>query len=593
MTSLLAGLVCLLAAIGIGSALLRRLSIGAPATWGFPLSLLSGVAAINTCVMLALFFGGGVRTLRILSAFLLLAAGYEVLRYRNLFGMEALPRLVGRERWMAAVVLAALALNLCLALAPSTKIDELYYHMLVPKRVISDDGLRAYREPFAAAIYPQMAFQYGLSAAHAWGIPEAGNVVSWGLSAALIVLVIGTVTELTGELQAGWLFGGVAVVGLYTAVWHVTSGAHALGDLATAMAGCLCLLPAKSLAWVREDRRLGLVSLAACTAASTKISLLPVCAAITLLTILQARRSIGWRKAAGIPLGVWAVLYMPPLLWSGIQTGSPFGVATASLFHSAFFGADTLGKLAESREAGRTGLLQALRLLAISVSVGQILALGAAAAGARQWASLRILLGLVAGQVLLIVFFLPQEFRFLGGLQFVVLILGAGELSSWAMGKRWLLRSRLLAIPLCLPWLAAQAYYARPFIAVDLGVESRDSFIDRNVAFASDFRALDRLLPNDAVLYATRWHLPAYYAPRPVIFTMEDLPPGHHPVYRFRVGKPITEAPLLCPDLVYENQQAFAAVYRTPGRPAIRETLRVERCTVECCYVPKPGPGKN
>jgi hypothetical protein len=593
MTSLLAGLVCLLAAIGIGSALLRRLSIGAPATWGFPLSLLSGVAAINTCVMLALFFGGGVRTLRILSAFLLLAAGYEVLRYRNLFGMEALPRLVGRERWMAAVVLAALALNLCLALAPSTKIDELYYHMLVPKRVISDDGLRAYREPFAAAIYPQMAFQYGLSAAHAWGIPEAGNVVSWGLSAALIVLVIGTVTELTGELQAGWLFGGVAVVGLYTAVWHVTSGAHALGDLATAMAGCLCLLPAKSLAWVREGRRLGLVSLAACTAASTKISLLPVCAAITLLTILQARRSIGWRKAAGIPLGVWAVLYMPPLLWSGIQTGSPFGVATASLFHSAFFGADTLGKLAESREAGRTGLLQALRLLAISVSVGQILALGAAAAGARQWASLRILLGLVAGQVLLIVFFLPQEFRFLGGLQFVVLILGAGELSSWAMGKRWLLRSRLLAIPLCLPWLAAQAYYARPFIAVDLGVESRDSFIDRNVAFASDFRALDRLLPNDAVLYATRWHLPAYYAPRPVIFTMEDLPPGHHPVYRFRVGKPITEAPLLCPDLVYENQQAFAAVYRTPGRPAIRETLRVERCTVECCYVPKPGPGKN
>src|SRR5690242_1793743 len=158
-TGLLAGLACLLAAIGIGSALLRRLSIEAPAAWRFPLSLLSGVAVINTCVMLALFSGGGIRTLRIVSAFLVLAAGYEVVRYRNRSGMPALPGLVGRDRWIAAVVLAALALNLCVALAPSTKIDELYYHMLVPKRVISDDGLRAYREPFAAAIYPQMAFQ--------------------------------------------------------------------------------------------------------------------------------------------------------------------------------------------------------------------------------------------------------------------------------------------------------------------------------------------------------------------------------------------------------------------------------------------------
>lgn len=577
---LLAGLVCLLVAIGLGSGLLRRLSIDAPPAWGFPLSLLAGVATINTCVMFALFLGGGVRALRILSALLLVTAVYEVARYRNWLGGRWLPGMITRERWMAGIACVALGLNLCVALAPSTKIDELYYHMAVPKRVIADDGLRAYREPFAAAIYPQMAFQYGLSAEHACGIPEAGNVLSWGLSAALIVLIIGSVAELSGERQAGWLFGGVAAVGIYTAVWHVTSGAHALGDLATATAGCLCLLPAKSLAWVHEDRRLALASLAACTAASTKISLLPVCVAITLLASLQARRGIGWRKAAGIPLGIWAVLYLPPLVWASIQTGSPFGVATASLFHSTFFGAATLVKMAESREEGQMGLIPSLQLLSISVSVGQVIALGVVAAGAWKCARLRILLGLVAGQILLIVLFLPQEFRFLGGLQFVVLIMAAEELTSWAAGRRWLLRSRLLAIPLCLPWLAAQVYYARPFLGVTLGLESRDSFIDRYVAFAADFRALDRILPKDAVLYATRWRLPAYYAPRPVIFTMEDRAPGH-PLYRFRVGTPITEAPLLCPEPIYENRQASAVVYRTPGRTPLREILQVDRCIVD------------
>src|SRR5574340_690673 len=342
MLNLAVGLVCLLACMGIGSGLLRRLRIDAPPHWFFPIALLSGVAVMNTCVVLALVFGGGVRTLRVLAVFLLGFAGYEVARYLNVSQALALPRSIARERWLASVVLVALGLNLLIALAPSTKIDEIYYHMLVPSRVVSDDGLRPYREPYESAIYPQMTYQFGLSVLYASGIPEAGNVLSWGLGAALIVLIIGTVSELTGEKQAGWLFGGMAAVGLYTAVWHVTSGAHALGDLATVIAASLYLLPDSSIAWAREETRFFLICLAGCTAASTKISLLPVCTAITLLATLPAARSVGWPKTIGVLVGVWAVFYSPLLIWSGIESGSPFGLATASLFHSDFFDASTI-----------------------------------------------------------------------------------------------------------------------------------------------------------------------------------------------------------------------------------------------------------
>ena len=447
--------------------------------------------------------------------------------------------------------------------------------MLAPQRIAGDNGLRAYREPLA--IYPQMAFQFGLSILYACGIPEAGNVLSWGLGAALIALVIGTVGELTGEPQAGWLFGGMAVVGLYTAVWHVTSGAHAWGDLALLIAACLCLLPERSIAWVSADRRLALVSVAVCAAASSKISLLPVCTAIGLLAAWRAARDLGWLQAIGIPLGIWSVLYLPLLIWSGMQTGSPFGLATASLFHSRFFTADSIAQLADAREQGNVGWGAALQTFAMSVSAGLILAAGVVAAGARKRVNFRILLGLVGGQFLLIAMLLPHEFRFLGGLPFAVLILAAWELSTRPGGRHWLQRSGLLAIPLCLPWLGAQAYYARPFVAVDIGLQSREAFLEQYVAFTADFRRLDRILPPDAVLYVTNSRLPSYYAPRPVFFTVEDLPPGR-PVYRFTVRPSVMRDPMACSEVVYENQQAAAGVYRTPGKPPRREELRVERC---------------
>src|SRR5207253_6660696 len=84
-----------------------------------------------------------------------------------------------------AIVAAAVLMNALIALAPSTTIDELYYHMLMPSRIVADGALRFYREPFLSAIWPQMVYQISAAPTHAMGFPDSSNIVCWALSATL------------------------------------------------------------------------------------------------------------------------------------------------------------------------------------------------------------------------------------------------------------------------------------------------------------------------------------------------------------------------------------------------------------------------
>jgi hypothetical protein len=280
---------------------------------------------------------------------------------------------------------------------------------------------------------------------------------------------------------------------------------------------------------------------------------------------------------------MWGVFYGPIVLWATLNTGSPFGLATAELFHSHYFAPETIARYIYYTGLNKTGWISLLTWLAPSVSIGAIAALGilAYAAFRRGEGVFKIVLGLVLAQAVFIAWLLPQEFRFLGGLQYVVLILAAWVFWPSPLGIRLAARWWLVLLGLCVPWLAVQIYYARPFINVVSGIEGRDDFLRKYVAFTEDFRALDRILPTKAVLYVVNSRLPSYYAPRPVIFTLEDLR-GRAPLYRFTVGDdgPADQNLLKCSATVYKNPDAVTVVYRTPGRAAEHEPLKVESCQI-------------
>ncbi len=572
----------LIAAAGVGCGFIRLLG-PIPSRWRLAGSLLSGVAIIDLAVMLVLFLGGGVEGMKVVgTTAVVIGCSALLASWQNMSPLSRLKVAIRPERWFVAVIVVACAINLLIAIAPSTKIDELHYHMLIPKRVLQDGGLHLYRQPFEAAIFPQTAFQLGLTVEHAAGFPEAGNVVSWGLGVALILLVAGVTKDLTGSPTAGWMTGAISAVGLYPAVWYVTSGPHALGDLATVTACLLALLPDTPTGELKPKMKLILLCLAAYTAASTKTSNLPVAATITLIGVYHAAAQLGWRKSTGIALSVWGAFYGPILLWTTLQCGSPLGLATATLFHSRYFGPETVARMDFARKVGPEGWRTHLSWLAPSVSVGVVAAFGVVAIAAlRRGSVFKIVVGLVCGQALLIYWLLPHEFRFLGGLQYVVLILGAWVFWPSRLGARLIRGWWIVLIAMCLPWMVLQVYYAEPFIMVDTGIKSRDSFLEQYVAFTEDFRVLNRILPADAVLYVVNSRIPSYYAPRPVIFTLEDLR-GRGPLYRFTVGfnPPLQQPSLFCTETVYENSNAVVVAFRTPDRVPVSGPLRVERCDI-------------
>jgi hypothetical protein len=189
-----------------------------------------------------------------------------------------------------------------------------------------------------------------------------------------------------------------------------------------------------------------------------------------------------------------------------------------------------------------------------------------------------MLAALVASQALLITWLLPHEFRFMGGLQYVVLVFAVWALWTSRAGAALEQHWRKVLVFACLPWLGLQFYYAIPFLKLAAGLDTREAFVDRYVALTSDFRALDRLLPSDAVIYIAGVRAPSYYAPRPVIFNLQDLH-DRNPLYRLSVGPDTAaDSDLTCDAPVYANPDAVVEAFRTPGRQPEHGLVKVQPC---------------
>jgi len=180
------------AALGIGSLIpaIRAL----PPWLRFPSSLLAGFSIAVFSTVLALTCGAGPKSLRALS---LILVGIGIV------GLAMAPPVMRLPKWSVAgaFLFAGLVLTLLPALAPSSKADEIRYHMLVPQRIIQDGGLQPYRESWEAAIYPQMGYQMTESLAWAWGLQDAPNLWSWLMTVAIAMLIAGSAKQLSNNTE--------------------------------------------------------------------------------------------------------------------------------------------------------------------------------------------------------------------------------------------------------------------------------------------------------------------------------------------------------------------------------------------------------
>jgi len=391
---LTAGLAMFLGLWGTGTLILSGLRLRFPSPWDHVAALLLGVQALSLSVQILGMAGMASRPVLAAIWWALCAIGMAALLLQLGTASRA-PRQGALPLLLLTIAGPAIAIDLIVALAPSSKIDELYYHLLLPGRIAADGALHFYREPWEAAIWPHMLYQIAAAPAHAMGYPDAANVVSWGLGATLIWFAW-RVIRANGK-PAAWaaLWAASLGVGMYPVVWHVTGGAHAMSDLAMAAAIVAfasrerllgALAPPARAALASEasgqrghfisaraghspeagssargalaseasgqrghfisaraghspeagsSARAALMSLLLLSASTSKLSLLPLSAVLLGLAAWPLIRS--GPPAAGLRVTLafaapWIVFFCPIALWTWLQSGSPFGPLLAGAF---------------------------------------------------------------------------------------------------------------------------------------------------------------------------------------------------------------------------------------------------------------------
>jgi hypothetical protein len=575
------GLAAFAGCMGLGLLLLRLVRANLPSPFLQVVAVLLGIQANRIAVQAAAMAHLANPTLLIALWCASFACGVPGLA---LLRPVAQPRVLPRVPSIAIVIATvACGANLVAAVVPSSKIDELYYHMLVPARIVADHGLEFYRQPIEAAILPHMVFQIFAAPLHALGYPDAPNIVSWLLSLMLVWSGWTLLRQREVTATASYCLVAAIPVGAYPMVFHVTGGSHAFGDLSLASA-VIALAMADAVIAASGPAAFALaVSLLAWSAASSKLSLFPVA-----LAVLALGGCLAWRSARpGIArirtlaalAAPWLILAAPLMLWTFVQSGSPFGPFLAGNFGASLYDAGTFAEFAEEARLGHqppaseviSGNLAGYSPLIWLGTIGALVS-RAVPSNVRLWGTVFLI-----GQLAIIAWLLPYDARFLGGLQYG-LVLCFALYCSQRIANLGGVAALAFALALA-PWLAGQIYYGQQFAGMAIGIEDRDAFYRRYVAYYDDYVQLDRLLPRNAVLLAEKFRPPAAYSPRPMVFDPADIAPGREAFLFSSAQPPVTERyGNFIPDgSVYFNAQARLAVYRRPWVAPVTGDLHVTR----------------
>ena len=587
----LVGFLTYIGFMGTGFSLLRILRIVYPSPWNWVVAVLLGIQTGSLLVQFAGMTGVASQWLLISIWIFMLAAGIfflvSVHPDQSHFSLE-LPQ--GSTLVIAIPVLVALLINLVAAIAPSTKIDELYYHMLLPARIVHDQALVFYRLPLESAALPQMIYQISLTPLHAIGFPDSGNVISLGLNLTFIGFGWDLIRRYGGTKTWAWLCIAPLCIGMYPVIWHVTGGAFAMGDLATSSAILALFLRKELLKKMPAKQYFLLFSMFVLGSVSSKITLLPLGIFMIFINVFLLFRSSSTGneriKIFCIMALPWFIFYFPILFWTWRESGSPFGSFLTGMWgvpsvYSIDPVQDMLKQMREENIPTIPGAIKAscidytplLWLCVILIFTEKIIPF-------TQKLLILLLMIIQSAVVLGLLYF---ELRFFGGLiQGLALffaIMASGMTQNKIVGHK--IKIVALTFFFILPWLTIQIYYSTQFMGVVTGYQEKAAFYSQKTSFYEDYKKINHLIPKDGViLFHGTVRLSSVYSPRAVYFTETDIPPGKEVFLmiadgklnpgdsfgRYRVG-----------EQVYENNQAITDVYRTPGKPPRIRNLKVYR----------------
>jgi len=579
--TLCAGLILALCLSGLGGYVLKITSQHIPEPWLSVVSIVLGILLFSLVVQMVSIIGLSDRWLLIGLVLVMLPFGWYFLsrRWLQIYNLSISIEVV---KLPVFIVLAAMLINLLVALAPSTKIDELAYHMLLPSRIVNDGALVYYQLPWEGAILPHMFYQIMAAPLYALGLPDVPNVLSWILFVILVWFVLVLVWQQTKNVVLAWWVAALISVGMYGVVNLITGGSHSYMVLSTAVAvisvfGRNTLLQNTSLStWgiLCSILLLGMVV--------TKVSLIPMVFFLLLVILWQIidedKRTLSRVKVLLIMLVPWLLIYLPILIWTWESSGSPFGPLLADFFMVDSSTLDPLVASMDKKIGARPPFSEIIFFTMVNWSPLIWIGLISIALSDKLSTKIRVIFFvLLVVQLVIIALFLPHKARHLGGLQYAIPVIAAIFYAPvWMNYEKY--KKFFIVVPLLvMPWLAVQAYYAKPLMAMSLGMYPKNDFLTKYVPYYKDFVYLNDKLPSNAKILVVGTRIDAVYSPRPMYMGLSDFNMVDGFGYLFVAGDnyDLSSLNLNIGRLIYKNDHAVEQTYRTPGKNNKISTLRV------------------
>ncbi len=469
------------------------------------------------------------------------------------------------------------SIRFALSIIPSTKIDELNYHMLLPQRLVYDQALNYYQFPWEASILPHMHFQILGAPFYAIGFPDSMNLLSLGIFSTFVFIIYSIITEITKESSLGIWSAVLISTGLHSTVDLTTNASNALLILGSAISIIILCDPNKFLPTNNFKSFSIYYGLLFTASISSKVSMMPI--SFFMIFIFIKIINDYWSKKKLliaffyflIPI---LIFYLPLLFYTWIESGSPFGTFLNSFFTGQEPIYDPYLDFREGNIGYRGEFKEILFFLLTKWSPLVWIA----------WifipiSKINLRTKLVISFIFIIQFFiiwslLPNRPRHFGGFQYSALILIFIEMlpKLYFQFRNYFIGLFILSTT---PWIFLDFYYALPLISN--AIVNPEKFKNDYVPFFYDFKEIDKLIQKNAQLFVIGTRLNNFHAPRKVFINQIDIKDKNLPTYLFLVGNEESY------DLkgfklkrkIYENAMAKKLCYRTPGKKCDLEKLSV------------------
>ena len=555
--------------IYIGQFIKNKLKININTIWENLINLILGIFIFSLLIQLISFLEINNNFLFGIVAIFLILFGFKQIAFREL----TIPKIDKKSIIPSTILISMLLIRLLISVVPSTKIDELHYHMLLPLRLITEKGLNYYELPWEGAIWPHMHYQFIGAPFYAIGLPDSLNIISLGIFLTFLRTLFFQINkEINNKELTLWCLVLFA------------SGLHSLIDLPTNSSNSLLLVSSCSSLLILCDPNkylptnnlksfsliFGLLSLGII---GSKISMIPIFIVQTLIFFKTISTFWGYKSISksffyfSLP---FIIFYLPIVFYTLIKSGSPFGPLLSSLFvYKSDFDpliSSTIGDI------GYRGTTQEFIFFCITKWTPLVwLSWMVAFKKKINYKTKTIFLTILIIQSLVIWLILPDSPRHFGGFQYIGLLIVFIELIPQFFKKfKKLFISTFLFFSV--PWLLLDIYYTYPILTK--AFFKQEKFKEDYIPFYKDFVLLDKILEKNSEILVSGARINSFHSPRKVLFNAKEIKKNKNPKFLFLVGNG-KEKSLILGKLIYKNENARTYCFRTPKKTCSKNQLRV------------------